>query len=69
MSVRRIRLYGSGLVDRQRVSVRRVGLYGSGHGDKRGLLDVLDLYWSDLLDCLGLALLIGKGVYEACWTV
>ena len=46
MSVGHIGLFGSSLVDRQRVSARRVGLYGSGHGDKRGLLDVLDLYES-----------------------
>ena len=47
VSVGRIGLYGSGLVDRHRVSARRVGLYGSGHGDKGSLLGVLDLYGSD----------------------
>ena len=47
MSTRHVGLFESGLVDRQRVSARRVGLYKSGHGDKEGLLGVLDLYGSD----------------------
>ena len=51
--------------------MRRVGLYGSGHGDKEGLLGVLDYLGpaaetsfgcpSGVLDCLGPALLTGKG--------
>ena len=54
------------------MSERLVGLYGSGHGDKEGLLGVLDYLGpaaetsfgclSGLLDCLGPALLTGKGV-------
>ena len=42
VSVGRIGLFGSGLVDRQRVSAERVGLFGSSYWDKEGLLGVLD---------------------------
>ena len=53
------------------MSERLVGLYGSGHGDKEGLLGVLDYLGptaetrfgcpSGVLDYLGPALLTGKG--------
>ena len=61
MSIGLVGLVGSGLVDRQRVSARLVRLYGSGHGDKEGLLGVLDY--------LGPAAETGLGVCRAYWTV
>ena len=56
-----VELFGSGLVDRYEMSARLVGLYGSGHGDKEGLLGVLDY--------LGPAAETSFGVCRAYWTV